>query len=158
VFSGGLFTIENNLIVQNGNSGGNTRGLTLDPAVGTSVFRFNTVAENVSSGTDIAMNCVVSVTGEFNIFANNNLAGACTMNNSLFSNGAALPGSGTGNTMAADVFFGSTDTSNAKYFRLTSNSTAAIDKVGTCPAGITVDVDGDARPKNGACDLGGDEF
>jgi hypothetical protein len=160
------YVIRNNFIVGNGKSNGVapgpslTGGALLEPEAG-GTFEYNTVALNSSSGS---RRPGVQCEGPNNAAANNIVVG----------NSDALNGTNDTNqintTMACA--FGNTYKAGSGVplmfvsyagdppdFHLTAASPATVlDAAGDCAATVPTDFDREARPYNGACDLGADEY
>jgi hypothetical protein len=135
--NGQSFSIENSVFLDNGGGGSNVGGARLAFS-GSASFRFNTVTRNTTTNT-VAAGVICSNPLPLSssiVFSNTSAAGqvsaGCTTTSSLLSNPS----------FAADRFHVD-DTSPA----LDASTTA-------CPA---LDVDGEARPMDGGCDVGADE-
>jgi hypothetical protein len=156
--SNATFDITNNFIYRNGNSAASTYGgLSLIP-IGDSKLEFNTIVDNeanvgyASAGgvfcdlqSFVAVNNLVfRNTG--GPMANLQTFGACTYGNSFVRAGSSavdnLPEFARPNGEPFD------------YHLTTASPTTVRDAGGAC---VGVDIDGDARPQGGACDLGADE-
>lgn len=152
------FDITNSMFVANGSMTVTTGGLMLTPQGQANVFRFNTVANNVSSDPTVTvrgMNCAFPFASASVIVANNQVAANCTFDYSLFPVGTAV----TGTNKAGNAEFKSTDAANATapdYFRIGATS-AAIDG-GEPSSSVMTDIDGDSRPQGGIRDIGADEY
>ena len=159
--SNATFDITNNFVIGNGSAdmatGSSLGGMSLDSATTTNRLQFNTVAFNhAKSATLLAAGVACSVTGLValgNIVTSNNegltfpaqTKGICTYGNSF-----VIPGTEANTLKFKNI------TANPPDFHLTAESpTSVLDAGGACTG---VDVDGDARPQGGACDLGADEY
>lgn len=149
------FDITNNFIYGNGTQTSNVGGLYLETNPNSTMankIEFNTIVDNQASTAqpDGAGGVICKASG---FVATNNLifrnvggpsnnpqvSGTCEYGNSLLT------------TPPNPGFASATD------YHLTSLTPATIIDKGDCD-GIKVDVDGDARPRGAACDLGADEF
>jgi hypothetical protein len=145
--------ITNSLFVANGSGTSTTGGLTVTPAGSANVFRFNTVAQNFSNSTTMALrgiNCAIPMAVSSTIVSGNLASGNCTLDYSL------VDGSPSGTNVGGDPKFKATDATNplaADYFRIQSSSDA-IDHADPSAA-MSTDIDGD--PRVGAKDIGADE-
>lgn len=145
----GPFTMRNNIIAANGTATSTIGGLTLSST--SAVFEFNTVANNISSGSGAGMSCATPI-GVSNSILSGNKVNGCTVTYSLADTLLA----GTGNKTGAPMFL-STDAANPAspmFYRIGAAS-AARDSAG--PATIVDDIDGDPRPATGK-DMGADEY
>jgi hypothetical protein len=146
--------ITNSLFVANGASTSTTGGLTVTPSGSTNVFRFNTIADNVSSSSTLALrgiNCAIPMTVSSTIVTGNLASTYCMFDYSL------LDGTPTGTNIGGDPSFKATDATNplsADYFRIATTS-AAVDHADPGSA-MSTDIDGD--PRVGARDIGADEL
>lgn len=147
------FHITNNFIVQNGTSTTGIGGAVVRSTPGTSgQFEFNTIAENHAMAQSLVLtggvDCVGGFAAPFNLLFGNTggqgnppTLGDCNFGNSLST--SANPG-----------FKGSTD------YHLTGTTPSvgpgAVRDAIVC-AGVR-DIDDEARPQNGKCDYGADEF
>jgi hypothetical protein len=145
--------ITNSLFVANGSGTSTTGGLTVTPAGSANVFRFNTIADNLSNSTTVALrglNCAIPMSVGSSIVTGNLASTYCTFEYSL------LDASSGGTNIAGDPKFKATDATNplaSDYFRIGSSS-AAIDHADP-GAAMSTDIDGD--PRVGAKDIGADE-
>jgi hypothetical protein len=153
----GTFNVTSNFIGDNGDasvSGSDFGGLSLTGS-GAARLEFNTIAYNhAKTGTLLSAGVACSVAGLMapsNLITSNNegvmfpaqTKGVCTFGNSYI-----VPGT-------ADNTLGFRSTSSPLDLHLTAGSPAlVVDAAGTCTG---KDIDGDARPIGGACDLGADE-
>jgi hypothetical protein len=150
------FDITNSLFVANGNGGSSTGGATLTPN-GTSVFRFNTVANNVSSTTTSTVrgiNCTIPFAMTSDIVTGNLTSGSCSFDYSLFDVGAP-----SGHNKVGDPSYLNQDTSDplaSNYYRISATS-AAIDSADPTST-IVVDIDDHMRPMGSTFDIGASEF
>ncbi len=151
------FDVTNSLFVANGSPTVTTGGLMLTPQTNDSVFRFNTVAHNVSSEPSSSvtdMNCAFAFASSSILFDSDKVSSNCTFEYSLFPAGTEV--SGTNET--GDAAFKDTDASSpfsADYFRIGETS-AAID-AGEPAGAVTIDLDGGSRPQGDGHDIGADE-
>jgi Right handed beta helix region len=157
------FTITNNFIVGNTGNGGVNVG---NPSA-MSKFEFNTVVDNRDTGSGVAnAGGVFCDNAAFDfkhniIFRNlggqggfKQTAGTCTFNNSYIGNQNA-------EEVDPTVLKFKNDTTDPRDYRLTSASPSGATGVRDVPAAVCTgltDVDGEARPKAGTCDLGADEY
>jgi hypothetical protein len=145
--------ITNSLFVANGSGTSTTGGLTVTPAGSSNVFRFNTIAENLSNSTTVALrgiNCAIPMSVGSTIVIGNLASMYCNFDYSL------LDGTPTGTNIGGDPKFKATDATNplaADYFRIQSASDA-VDHADP-GAAMSTDIDGD--PRVGAKDIGADE-
>ncbi len=150
------FSIANNFIVQNGTATSGVGGIEIPDLQGDSsdwTLQFNTIAdnrrrtdqfdENRSGGVmcfgafDAPNNVIIRNTG--GVASNPQTGGYCTYGNSLVT------------TPPTPGFVSDTD------YHLTLAAPAGILRDSFTCAG-QVDIDGDARPQGGKCDLGADEY
>lgn len=154
----GVFNVTNSLFVANGNGVSTTGGVTLTPQTTSTVFKFNTVANNFSSAGSASVrgvNCTLPLTASNTIVSGNAVSPSCTFGYSLFDTGTAV----TGTNLAGDPMFKNIDGLDplaADYFHIQPTS-AAIDHADPVSA-MATDIDGDARPQGGAPDIGADEL
>lgn len=146
--------ITNSLFVWNGSGTSTTGGLTLTPSGSANVFKFNTVANNLSSSTTQALrglNCAIPMNVSSTIVTTNLASTYCTFDYSL------LDGSPTGTNLTGDPSFKAVDATNPLapgYFRIDAAS-AAIDHADPAAA-MSTDIDDE--PRVGAKDIGADEL
>ena len=144
--------ITNSLFVANGASTSTTGGLTVTPSGSTNVFRFNTIADNVSSSSTVALrgiNCAIPMSISSTIVSGNLASTYCMFDYSLLA-------TASGTNIAGDPKFKATDATNplaADYFRI-QGASDAVDRADP-GAAMSTDIDGDARI--GAKDIGADE-
>lgn len=137
--------IENSLFVGNGSSTSIVGGVSLTPRGNTNVFAFNTVADNFSSSGSVTVrgiNCPTPMTVNSTIVTGNAASANCTFAYSLTS---------------GDPKFKATDATSPlapTYYRIGATSDA-IDHADNT-ATMSVDIDGQRR--EGARDIGADEF
>ena len=158
--TGGSFKLVNNFIVDNGsadNGGSFFGGVRLDSATATNQFDQNTVVYNHQSPSVGGAAGVICLLTNFaaarNIISSNNAgftfgpqtAGGCTFPASYVMPDREL------NTLG----FANINTLN---FHLTAASPAMVRDVPGLTTCAGNDIDGDARPFNGLCDLGADEY
>lgn len=156
VSDGTKFTIANSFIVGNRLNGGVNLGT---PYAG-SRFEFNTIVDNQDGGNSTDAGGVfcdqVGVVFSNNIIFRNTggpggiaqTFGSCTYGSSYLASGA---GSGDASLMFLKDTF-------PRDYHLTAASPSTVrDVPGVVCTGMK-DVDGEARPQNGACDLGADEY
>jgi hypothetical protein len=155
--TGGSFEIANTFIVRNGNNGSNVGGVLLS-STQPSVFRFNTVADNdiadisQASGVHCASNMV---TGGFNLLYRNRIDGTATgpaQQNNMNCSGA----SSVVELNAGTIMFAS-ETPPYDY-HLTAGSPPTVKNAAGATCAVATDVDGQARPNEGGCDIGADEY
>ncbi len=157
--SGGSFKITNSVIVENGDAGspGSTfGGVRLTSTASDNVFEQNTVAFNHSQIGNPGLACTTLPVfrARRNIVTSNNMvmtlpvmqAVGCNDTESYLSAGTA----------ANDLNFASL--ASPPNLHLTENSPATVRDIPELTTCQGVDIDGEARPKNGFCDLGADEF
>ncbi|HUS33039.1 MAG TPA: right-handed parallel beta-helix repeat-containing protein [Kofleriaceae bacterium] len=144
--------ITNSLFVANGASTSTTGGLTMTPSGSQNAFRFNTVADNVSSSSTLALrgiNCAIPMTISSTIVSGNLASTYCMFDYSLLA-------SPTGTNISGDPKFKATDATNplaADYFRIQASS----DAVDHAEPGAAMSTDIDGEPRVGAKDIGADE-
>jgi hypothetical protein len=137
--------IDNSLFVGNGSSTSIVGGVSLTPRGSTNSFAFNTVADNISSSGSITVrgiNCPNPMTINSTIVTGNAASPSCTLQYSL---------------LAGDPKFKATDATSPlapDYYRI-GESSDAIDHADNS-ATMSVDIDGQLR--EGARDIGADEF
>jgi hypothetical protein len=147
----GSFDITNTFITGNG---GNTTvgGAFLQNNATTSVFEFNTVADNVA-GSGIAKSLICSALGTQrianNIFYSGDMSQVSQTNCELEFNLSNMGLGGSDNITGTPTFVGGGD------FHLTATSDGVDDA--DPDATLGVDVDGDTRPQGTARDIGADE-
>jgi len=148
--------ITNSLFVANGSGTSTTGGLTVTPAGNTNVFRFNTIADNLSSsGTSTlrGLNCAIPMSVSSSIISANAASLNCTFDYSLFDSSVTV----TGTNIAGNAKFKNNDATSpmaADYYRIQQDSDA-LDRADPGST-MTVDIDGDTR--SGAKDIGADEY
>lgn len=159
VISDASFTMRNNLIVQNGEAGENTRGLAITPGP-SAVFEFNTISEN-SGLTTTGIACLAAFPAANNIVYSNvggpPASDTCTFTRSLFTDGGVLPGDGNDDGDPTR-FLDRTTVGGPMFFRITDES-EAID-LADAASTLTDDIDGvNTRPTGtgGRRDIGADE-
>jgi hypothetical protein len=156
----GKLDITNSIFVLNGSPGSSTGGLRFTSEAPGSIFKFNTVANNSTDGTNTgqaAVNCDLggNLDASSNIIADNTLDDlSCTFDFSLFAGTAPVPSKGTGNKSGMAMFASITDQHLATFYRIATGS-AAIDSANPADA-EPIDIDGDSRPA--AKDMGADEL
>jgi len=154
----GMFSITNSLFVANGNGVSTTGGITLTPQTTTTVFKFNTVADNFSSASSAAVrgvNCTLPQIAANTIIAGNAVSANCTFSYSLFDTGTIV----TGSNIAGDPMFKNIDGLDplaSDYFHIQPTS-AAVDHADPGST-MATDIDGEARPQGNAPDIGADEL
>nr|HPH70739.1 hypothetical protein [Kofleriaceae bacterium] len=159
----GVFKLDNNIISSNGNgsaTGSDFGGVQLSSNMSGNSFTQNTIVYNHQKAGAFGgpgVNCAVTgFAGARNIVSANDTGtvfatqtgGGCTYGDSFISAGSAANTLGFANIAGLD-------------FHLTAASPAGAGMVRDVPGVVctgTKDIDGEARPKNGACDLGADEF
>ncbi len=157
------FRVRNNFIVFNGRASGPGPsaygGVLLEKDSATSTFVFNTIAYNQSTGmlSAAGVECLGPLlpAGGNLIYANregDNLAnlaaqydGSCDLDNSFVA-------------ASGDLGFEGPMTSMFDPHLTTASPTTVRDAGGDCGSRVLVDIDGDARPAGGPCDLGADEL
>lgn len=154
------FDISNNLIVRNGSAENGivistVAGAYLKAAAG-SKFEFNTVVGNqVFTGASASG---VICFGNIGIYNNNlmfrNVGGPQAAAIGGCSYGNSFLGESTGNAPSLR----SPDSPPYDYHLTASTPTNIRDVVDCSNIANLVDIDGDARPRNGKCDLGADEY
>jgi len=154
----GTFNITNSLFVANGNGVSTTGGLTLTPQTTSTVFKFNTVANNFSSASSAAVrgvNCTLPQMVANTIVSGNAVSANCAFSYSLFDTGTNVSGS----NIAADPMFKNIDGLDplaSDYFHIQATS-AAVDRADPAST-MATDIDGEARPEGSAPDIGADEL
>lgn len=147
--------ITNSLFVKNGTGTSTYGGVQITPGATTKVFSFNTVAQNDSVTPETrGINCAGPMTVTSTIVSGNAAFG-CTFETSMFDDSVAVSGT---NKNGNPQFKNTTGTMYFAddYFRIASNSNA-IDYI-SAASNVMTDIDGDARPQNGARDIGADEY
>ena len=145
-------TIENCVIADNGTTGSGYGGVRYQNLNGKpQVFRFNTVANNLTNGNPSAVQCSEPIALASSILVDATAAipldPSCDPSYSLF----AVPPTGTGNVMGDPAFLG---TGNYHI----GASSAARDG-GDPAATLGLDIDGEVRPQGGTQrDIGADEI
>jgi hypothetical protein len=137
--------IDNSLFVGNGSSTSIVGGVSLTPRGSTNVFAFNTVADNISSSGSVTVrgiNCPNPMTINSTIVTGNAASPSCTFEYSLLSGDPKFKATDATSPLAAD------------YYRI-GPSSDAIDHADNS-ATMSVDIDG--QPREGARDIGADEF
>jgi hypothetical protein len=137
--------IDNSLFVGNGSSTSIVGGVSLTPRGSTNSFAFNTVADNLSSSGSVTVrgiNCPNPMTINSTIVTGNAASPSCTFEYSLLSGDPKFKATDATSPLAAD------------YYRIGAASDA-IDHADNS-ATMSVDIDGQAR--EGARDIGADEF
>jgi hypothetical protein len=151
------FDITNSVFVANGSGTSTTGGVTLTPASSASVFRFNTVADNSSSGataTVRGVNCAVPMTVTNDIVTGNLFSANCTFDYSLFDTGTASAHNKIGAPAFLNVDTG--DPTASTYYRI-SNTSPAVDSADPA-ASLAVDIDDHPRPQGSTFDIGASEY
>jgi hypothetical protein len=137
--------VENSLFVGNGSSTSIVGGVSLTPRGSTNTFSFNTVADNLSSSGSVSVrgvNCPVPMTVNSSIVTGNATSLNCTLEYSLVS---------------GDPMFKATDATSPlspDYYRIGATS----DAIDHADNSATMSVDIDGQPREGARDIGADEF
>ncbi len=160
------YVLRNNFIIGNGKPSGTnpnpslSGGALLEPNVG-GTFEYNTVALNGSAGTRAPG---VHCDGASNLARNNIIVANTDGMNGTNDQNQVNQGTGCafGNSVrlgnGAPLMFVSY-AGDPPDFHLTSMSPATVrDAAGDCSATVPKDFDGQARPYNGDCDLGADEY
>jgi hypothetical protein len=150
----GRFAISNTIIAQNGKTTVATGGAYLQPQE-PSTFEFNTVADNVSSGTigDYrGITCANSMSISNSIIVGNDTS-QCDVSYSFFTPGDQP--SGTGNMNGNPMFKATTTPSSPMFYRIAPASPAK--DVADMNATLATDIDGNMRPIDGRSDMGADE-
>lgn len=160
IVANATFKVTNSLIVDNGDPATNGSifgGVSLESVASNNVFDDNTVVSNrnrESSADSPGVKCsVANFVAKRNIVSSNaqgttypaQLQGRCMFMQSFVESG------GDGNPLKF------ADPSQLNY-HLTAASPATVRDVEGVTSCGGVDIDGDARPQNGVCDLGADEF
>lgn len=153
------FTVTNNLFVANGSSSASqTGGLTLAPGPTTSVFDFNTVADNLSqpvAASARGVNCTLPITLTNSLFINNKTGASCNVQYSMYETGIVV----SGTNKAGEPMFRNQDLGNpggAAFYRIDMSSAARDSASPT--ATLADDIDGEPRPPGSLADLGADEY
>ena len=158
---GATFDLSNSFVVGNGNAdmvaGSEFGGLSLTAGAGSHRLEFNTIVYNhAKQGTLLAAGVACSVTGfnaPRNIITSNNEGTtfpAQTKGSCSYGNSYTQPDSAANTLQFASL------TSNPPDLHLTAASPGSVtDAAGACTG---KDIDGEARPIGGACDLGADEL
>ncbi len=156
IISGATFDIRNTLFVANGSATSTTGGLTLAPAQ-TSIFSFNTVADNVSSSgtsTSRGINCTIAMNMTSNIVTNNAASSNCALDYSLFDTGTPTLHNKVGSPAFVNTM--TSDPTAVTYYRIT-NASAAIDSADPASS-LKIDIDDHPRPQGTTFDIGASEY
>ncbi len=137
--------IENSLFVGNGSSTSIVGGVSLTPRGSTNSFAFNTVADNISSSGSVTVrgiNCPNPMTVNSSIVIGNAASLNCTLQYSLLSGDPKFKATDATSPLSPD------------YYRLGATS----DAIDHADNSATMSVDIDGQPREGARDIGADEF
>lgn len=153
--SGGVLTIKNSFITNNGNTGVAIASMAMDAIGADSLVEHTTIAGNLNNGSvPSAMQCGNGAGPTFrnSIVRNNGIPATCTVSNSVID--AGYTGPGVDNLVIDPLFI---DPAGANY-HLMPGSPAA--NATTAPTTLSLDADNQSRPQPAGSqpDFGADEI